>query len=113
MFRRALLTLAFLAAAPAVPAFAQGCDTSFTLANRSGRQVNEIYFSSSRNNNWGNDRLGQNVLANGASLQYRPSPGGAYDFRIVFENGAALESRNVDLCTVSTVTVTAQGISAQ
>ncbi len=113
MFRRALLTIAFLAAVPVVPAFAQGCDTTFTLANRSGRQVNEVYFSSSQNSNWGSDRLGQNVLANGASMQYQPSPGGAYDFRVVFDNGAAIESRGIDLCTVSTVTVTAQGISAQ
>lgn len=113
MFRRALLTCAFLAAAPVLPAFAQGCDTTFALANRSGRQVNEIYFSSSRNDNWGNDRLGQNVLPNGTSRQFRPSPGGNYDFRIVFDNGQAVERRGVDLCAVSTVTVTARGISAE
>ena len=113
MFRRALLTCAVLAAAPVLPAFAQGCDSTFALANRSGRQVNEIYFSSSSNDNWGNDRLGQNVLPNGTSRQFRPSPGGNYDFRIVFDNGQAVERRGVDLCAVSTVTVTARGISAE
>jgi hypothetical protein len=75
--------------------------------------VNEVYFNPTSNSNWGNDRLGQNVMPNGAAAQYRPNRGGNYDFRVVFDNGRAVERRSVDLCSVSTVTVTARGISAQ
>ncbi len=113
MFRRALLTLAVMAATASQPAFAQNCDTSFTLQNNSGQQINEIYFSPTSDNRWGADRLGADVLPAGRSASYRPSPPGAYDFRVVFQGGQALEQRNVNLCAVSTVTVTAQGISAQ
>lgn len=112
MFRRALLTAAFLAAGTA-PTFAQGCDTSFTLRNESGSQINEIYFSPVSDGNWGRDRLGENVLPNGRQVSYRPSPGGSYDFRVVFENAQALELRNVNLCAVSTVRVSTSGISAE
>lgn len=113
MFRRALLTLAVMAATASFPALAQTCDTSFTLQNNSGRQINEIYFSPTSDNAWGADRLGTNVLPAGRSVSYRPSPPGRYDFRVVFEGGQALEQRNVDLCAVGTVTVSAQGIAVQ
>lgn len=114
MIRRSILGAAVLALVTGAAGAARAqCDTTFTLENRSGIQINELYFSSSRNSEWGNDRLGQNVLAAGASVRYQPRPGGAYDFRVVFANGRAVERRNVDLCSVSTVTVTAQGISAQ
>lgn len=113
MFRRALLTVALIGATASHSAFAQSCDTSFTLQNNAGRQINEIYFSPTTDNAWGSDRLGANVLPAGRSVSYRPAPPGRYDFRVVFEGGQALEQRNVDLCTVSTITVTAQGISAQ
>ena len=112
MLRRSILGAGLLALAAAAPAHAQ-CDTTFTLENRSGTQVNEVYFSSSRQSDWGNDRLGQNVMPAGTALRFQPRPGGAYDFRVVFANGRAVERRNVDLCSVSTVVVTAQGISAQ
>lgn len=113
MFRRALLTVALIGATASQAAFAQTCDTSFTLQNNAGRQINEIYFSPTTDNAWGADRLGANVLPAGRSVNYRPSPPGAYDFRVVFEGGQSLEQRNVNLCAVSTVTVTAQGITAQ
>lgn len=112
MFRRALLAAALLTGVVSVPAFAQ-CDTSFTITNRTNTVVNEIYFSHTSNQNWGNDRLGANVLAPGASANFRPSPGGSYDFRVVFANGQAQERRNIDLCSVSNVVVNANGITAQ
>ncbi|MES2711074.1 MAG: hypothetical protein V4653_05790 [Pseudomonadota bacterium] len=113
MFRRATLALALLSATISLPALAQSCDTSFNVVNNSGRTIMEIYFSPARQNNWGADRLGADVLAAGASKAFRPSPGGAYDFRMVFDGGAPVERRNVDICAVSTITVTATGINAQ
>jgi hypothetical protein len=112
MFRRALLAAALLMGAVSAPAFAQ-CDTAFTITNRSNTVVNELYFSRSSNQNWGNDRLGANVLAPGASANFRPSPGGSYDFKVVFANGQSQERRNIDLCSVSNVIVRGNGISAE
>lgn len=113
MFRRAALALALLSATFSLPALAQSCDTSFTVVNNSGRTIMEIYFSPASQGNWGTDRLGSDVLAAGASKAFRPSPGGAYDFRMVFDGGAPIERRNVDVCAASTITVTASAINAQ
>ncbi len=114
MLRRSILGAAALALATVLGAPAQAqCDTTFSLENRSGVQVNEAYFSPVSQQDWGQDRLGQNVLPAGRAMRFQPSPGGAYDFRIVFANGQAIERRNVDLCAVSIVAVTAQGIQVQ
>lgn len=113
MFRRTVLALALLSATISLPAIAQSCDTSFTVVNNSGRTIMEIYFSPASQDNWGADRLGTEVLVAGASKAFRPSPGGAYDFRMVFDGGAPVERRRVDICAVSTITVTASAITAQ
>lgn len=114
MLRRSFLGAAFVALATVAAASAQAqCDTTFMLENRSGVQINEIYFSPVAQQDWGQDRLGQNVLPAGQSVRYQPSPAGSYDFRVVFANGQALERRNVDLCAVGLVAVTAQGIAVQ
>ncbi|MBR0656895.1 hypothetical protein [Plastoroseomonas arctica] len=113
MFRRAVLALALLSATLSLPALAQNCDTSFTVVNSSGRTIMEIYFSPASQNSWGVDQLGTEVLAAGASKAFRPTVGGAYDFRMVFDGGAPVERRGVDICAVSTITVTASAINAQ
>jgi hypothetical protein len=110
--RRNLILSVILLAGAAMPAFAQ-CDTSIRVVNRSNAVVNELYFNPTRLSNWGPDRLGANVLASGASSNYRPSPGGNYDFKAVFANGREVERRNVNLCEVSTVTISGNGISAE
>jgi len=112
MIRRSIFTAILLSVAASAPAFAQ-CDTRFTITNRSSSVVNELYFGRTTNPNWGQDRLGSNVLPSGGSLDFRPSPGGAYDFRIVFANGQARERRNVDLCSVGTIIVQNNGISVE
>jgi len=113
MFRRAVLALTLLSASFALPAYAQNCDTRFNVVNASGRTIMEIYFSPTSQNSWGVDQLGTEVLAAGASKTFQPATGGAYDFRMVFDGGAPVERRNVDICVVSTITVSATAISAQ
>ncbi len=112
MFRRAAIALALLSATLSLPAIAQTCDTSFTVTNASGRVVMEIYFSPTTQNSWGVDQLGTEVLAAGASKAFRPAVGGAYDFRVVLDNGANFERRGVDICAVSLITVTTAAITA-
>ena len=47
-------------------AFAQ-TDSGFTLVNMTGSTIREIYLSPTRKHDWGFDRLGKKVLADGAS----------------------------------------------
>lgn len=104
MLRRSLYALlAAVGTFAAGTAQAQSCDTSFQLENRSGATINEFYFNPARNPNWGNDRLGDGVLAAGRSRSWAPGRGGSYDFRVVWDSGKAAEIRNVDICSASSI----------
>ncbi len=100
--RRGLLALTLLLAGLA-PAMAQG-DPSFNLVNRSGQTIQELYVSSTQVNTWGQDLLGQNVLANGRSFPVRlPSGQCTNDIRVVYDGGRSEERRSVDTCQVNEV----------
>ncbi len=113
MFRRIMLALPLLAATAAAPAFAQGCDTRFSIANQSSAVVEQFYFGPSSNPNWGADQLGRNVLPQGRSLNYQAARGGMYDFKVIWSNGRTAEIRQVDICRASRITVTDRGLIAQ
>ncbi len=113
MFRRALFALPLLAATALAPAYAQNCDTRFTFHNRSSRTVMEFYFDSSRNPRWTRDELGAGVLPAGQSKRFAAAYSGNYDFRAVLDNGRAVELRQIDICRITDVTLTDQGMSAR
>jgi hypothetical protein len=104
--------LAALAAAPLAlaaghPAQAQGRQ-DFSLVNRTGYQINEIYVGPSSSPNWGRDLLGRNVLPNGRSFDVR-FPGGhpecLWDIKVVYDDGDQSQFMRVDLCRVSRVSL--------
>lgn len=94
------------------PVHAGGCDSRFQVVNRSSGVVERLYFSSSNNNEWGADQLGQNVLGRGRMATYRASYAGNYDFKVVWSNGESAELRQVNVCRASRITVTNNGLSA-
>lgn len=110
MLMRRLATAAaaaMLALGGLVPmAQAQTGDPSFNLVNRSGRVIYEAYASPATDNNWGPDRLGQNVVPAGRNFVIRlPQGECVYDVRVVYERsgGPSEERRNINLCTVRDV----------
>lgn len=113
MIRRLLLALPLLAATAVAPAYAQNCDTRFTFHNRSSTTVVEFYFDSSRNPNWTRDELGAGVLPAGQSQRFAARYSGNYDFRAVLQGGRAVELRQVDICRITDVTLTDNGMSAR
>lgn len=81
---------------------AQTTDPSFRLNNRSSETVMEVYVSSSQDSNWGQDRLGQNVLPAGQTVIIRlPNGQCVNDIRIVVEGGRAVERRNLNTCEIT------------
>lgn len=90
----------------------QVCDTSFRVMNNSSRVVHSLYFSHSSQGNWGADQLGASMLYPGRYVNYRANNPGAYDFRIVWNNGRTAEIRRVNLCVASQITVTNAGLRA-
>jgi hypothetical protein len=92
----ARVLLLLLAAAPAA---AQG-DPSFTLVNRSGQAIRELYVSPVVETTWGRDWLNGQVLPDGRSLPVRLSPAGGcrQDIRVVFGDGRQEERRGENTC---------------
>jgi hypothetical protein len=79
-----------------------GGDPSFRFVNRSSATVNELYVSLSTDQNWGADRLGQNVLPPGRNV-WVALPSGrtcTVDIRAVYADGRAVERRRVETCSI-------------
>lgn len=96
----ALLTALCLGAGRAE---AQAGDPSFTLVNRTGQVINEVYVSGAREQFWGRDLLGNDTLASGRGLPIRipPAAGCQQDVRVVFADGRHEERRNQDTCAIA------------
>lgn len=81
-------------------------DPSFTLVNRGRSPVNELYLSTTGDDRWGEDRLGDATVPAGASKVIRlPAGECLYDMRVVFANGDATEKRRLNLCQTNTMRV--------
>ncbi|MBP0491551.1 hypothetical protein [Roseomonas indoligenes] len=110
MIRRLVLPalLAPLALASlAAPAAAQS-RLDFSLVNRTGYEINEVYVSSSASSNWGSDVLGQGTLVNGNNADIRFSPGARgcqWDIKVVYTDGDETEWSKVNLCNISRITL--------
>jgi hypothetical protein len=116
MLKRRLATAAaaaFLALGGlAAPAQAQTGDPSFNLVNRSNRVIYEAYASPATDSNWGQDRLGNNIIPAGRSFVIRLPQGECiYDVRVVYERagGPSEERRNINLCNVNELAFDGRG----
>lgn len=119
MFRRLILAAPLLLAAcapegatVASPVRGVACDTSIRVSNQSSGVVQQLYFSHSSLNAWGQDQLGASVLPPGRFVNYRMNNPGNYDFRVVWSDGRSAELRRVNVCAASQVIVTNGGLRA-
>jgi hypothetical protein len=104
--KRVLLLSAIASVLSSSAAFAG--DADFTLVNRTGYTLREIYLSASNKNSWGNDRMGQGYLDNGKSRLFKFSDKSAcqQDLKVVFEdNGAEVIWEDIDLCEINKITL--------
>ncbi|MFN8559924.1 MAG: hypothetical protein U0531_22085 [Dehalococcoidia bacterium] len=82
----------------------------FTLVNRSGVTIFEVYVGPSHEPDWGDDILGSDVIIPGESLdvyfsRYDGNTGSClYDIRVVGADGSEGVLYEVNLCTTTTVT---------
>lgn len=83
------------------PAAAQN---RFYVANNSGIQINEIYVSSSRVQNWGPDILGASVLPAGNQVWVTPTfTDCVLDVRVVYAGGREETRMGVNACNISRI----------
>jgi hypothetical protein len=103
--KQIILALSLLAAAVTS---AQAGDADFTLVNRTGYDIREVYISAANRNSWGNDRMGDGVLENGKSKLFRFSDRASckQDIQLVFDvDGSKVTAENMDLCEIDKITL--------
>lgn len=87
-------------------AFAGNAD--FTLVNRTGYAINEVFISPASKGNWGNDRLGENQFLNNQSRKFKfgDTRNCKQDIKVVFtDDDSEIEWENINLCEVDKITL--------
>jgi hypothetical protein len=103
--KKTILGLAALAAVFSTAAYAD--DAVFTLTNNSSYQIDAFFASPANDDQWGDDILGQDVLAGGQNGTVT-IPGGSpeciYDLKAVDETGAEHVLEDLNICESPAVT---------
>ncbi|MDA8445507.1 hypothetical protein [Paracidovorax valerianellae] len=83
-------------------------DADFTLVNRTGYALNEVYISPTKMDKWGSDRLGRNQLVNGASRKFKfgDTKHCVQDIKVVFtDDSSEVEWEGFNLCELDKITL--------
>lgn len=83
-------------------------DADFTLVNRTGYALREVYISPSHKNAWGRDRMGDNVLENGKARLFKFSDKSSceQDLKVVFDDDdSEVVWEDIDLCELNKITL--------
>ena len=100
----ALLVAVVLAGSAAV--FAG--DQDFTLINKTGLTIDEVYVSPANDNSWGEDVLGRDTLGNGEKVDItfsRKESECVWDLKIVDEDNDDVVWEDINLCKTEEITL--------
>uniref|UniRef100_UPI003F6ED325 hypothetical protein n=1 Tax=Elioraea sp. TaxID=2185103 RepID=UPI003F6ED325 len=87
-------------------AAAAGPDRDVDLVNAGPRTIMYLYIRPAGGTEWLEDRLGQSIFEAGSRFTAQvPDQGCSYDIRVEYDNNAAEERHNVDLCAIAPLTV--------
>ena len=88
---------------------AQEAKQDFTLVNKTGYDLSEVYVSPSKSNNWEEDVLGEDKLPDGDSQHivfHRSEKTCKWDLKVVYaDDDSAAVWNSIDLCTVAKITI--------
>lgn len=88
------------------PPTAKGGETrTLALTNRHTRTVFQVFASGDNDRDWGDDLLGSETLDPGDTVSIAVGGGCTVRLRIVFDNDAAEERGDIDVCSSQTLTV--------
>ena len=93
---------------PATKAVQPFGDQDFTVVNQTGVTINSLYVSPSKQDDWGEDILGQDQLGDGnaVNIKFHPKEQAAHwDLRVEDSDGNALIWTNLNLLEISKVTL--------
>lgn len=91
------------------PALAQEAKQDFTLVNKTGYVISEVYVSPSKADDWQEDVMGQDVLDDDSSVDisfHRGDKTCHWDLKVVYKvDNTSAEWHDFNLCTVSKITI--------
>ena len=100
-----LATTVLMAAA----GLAYASDADFTLKNKTGYQIDEVYVSPHSHDNWGRDRMGEDALADGERVDIKFPHGGTacrFDIKVKYhDDDSTAEWGDVDLCRYNAISL--------
>lgn len=80
----------------------------FTLVNKTGYTIDEVYVSPHSANDWLNDVLGQEVLGDGEKAKIVFSSANEicnYDLKVIYDDKEEVEWDSIDLCQEEKITI--------
>jgi hypothetical protein len=101
----AILGAGLLALAP----MAQAADQDFTVVNKTGYEINDIWVSAAASESWGDELMGKgNTLSDGDSLDIS-FPHGTdschFDMKVRYLDKDVSTWSNLDLCSISKISL--------
>ncbi len=84
----------------------------FTLVNKTGLTIDEVYLSPTNDDEWGEDVMGRDVLNNGEKVEITFSSSETecnWDLKIVDEDKDDVEWTKLNLCTANEITLMYEG----
>jgi len=107
--RKLLFALPLLSLALATPAGAEDAKQDFTLVNQTGYELKEVYVSPTKADDWQEDILGQDTLADGGVVHIHFSPKAhtcKWDLKVVYtDDGSNAVWGNINLCDIDKITI--------
>lgn len=83
-------------------------DQDFVLVNETGVEIHNLHVSPSDKEEWGDDILGTDTLADGESAEVKFSPkeeAEKWDLRVADKEGNSIEWSNLNLLKISKITL--------
>lgn len=105
---KSLIALAIAGASLLAAGSALAENLDFTMVNKTGYPINELYVSSAATNDWEEDVLGRDQLDDGERVDIhfdRGSKGCRWDLKVTYEDGEDAVWQALDLCSISKVTL--------
>ena len=88
--------------------FAAEGDLDFTLVNKTGKILDQVYVGPTTSEEWGSDIMGKDVVGEDESVRITFHPKATakhWDLKIVFQDGSSSVWTNFDLTTIDEITV--------
>ena len=105
---KSLIALAIAAASLLAAGSALAENLDFTMVNKTGYPIDEVYVSSAATNDWEEDVLGRDQLGNGERVEIqfdRGERGCRWDLKVIYEDEEEAVWQTLDLCSISKVTL--------